>query len=113
MLLYEDIQDLKKIKDPQKMKEQMIDIVKCYLSSNSIMEVNIPDVLRRDLITKLQNEVWTEKQINALETAILQNISDTFMRFRETIQFKVYTNTKFNFKFRVSVSIGRKSKSVN
>lgn len=107
MLLYEDIQDLRKIKDSTKMREHMEEIVRCYLNSNSILEVNLPDNIRKALVTKLQlgNEVWSETQIDALETAVLQNISDTFMRFKDTVQFKVYTSTKFNFKFRVSMAI--------
>jgi hypothetical protein len=113
MLLYEDIQDLRKLKEPQKLRQHMQEMVQCYLSSNSVLEVNIPDTLRRNLITKLQlgNEVWSDEQIDALETAVLQNIADTFMRFKDTVQFKVYTSTKFNFKFRVSVAL-RVSRSV-
>jgi hypothetical protein len=58
--------------------------------------VNIPDTIRREYRDKLNDEtlVWDANALKNLETAVMQNITDTFSRFKKTIQYQVYARTK-------------------
>lgn len=100
ILLYSDIQACKNIQDPKAKRTKIQEIINCYLRQNSIMEVNIPDDIRRDCILKFENEDDNRlDEITArLETATLQNIYDTFSRFQQTLQYKTYIMAK-NFSF--------------
>src|SRR5690606_3958419 len=91
-----EIQACKKMKESEKIHKRMEEIVKNYVYANSVFEVNLGDTVRKEYIELVRKSDynWNVESFKKLEIAVVQNISDTFSRFRKTVQYDVYLRMK-------------------
>lgn len=91
-LCYKDIQKYKKLTNPKEKRIKAQYIYDLYLNGeNSKLEVNVSRELCLEIKTQLDSEEdLPEELFKNIELVVIQNICDTFQRFRKDPQFVAY-----------------------
>jgi uncharacterized protein YktA (UPF0223 family) len=88
MYCWDKIQKYKQCKDLVQRKQCAKEIYDIYIKEDSVCEVNIVQSIKDQLLQAIDQEVLDQNTMNTLESAVQDNIMDTFKRFNKTSEYK-------------------------
>jgi hypothetical protein len=93
-LIWNDLQEWKKLKSVEKRKEMAMEIYETYLQVGSSLEVNITRVAANEVKKDLDEDSLEEDTFRGILILIENNLSDTYSRFIHTKEYLMFEKKK-------------------
>lgn len=89
IMLYDAIQDFKKLTSVKRMKHVAQAIFQAHLSKNAVLEVNISRQKKKSISEAIESGNMNNDIFREVEVVTLENLQDTFERFKKLPQYKL------------------------